>query len=362
METHAYVETDPDKKLYRTWDGTQQGSPLSPLLFNIYINNLRKYIPESLLDANKSEAAKKRLIMLYADDLFISTPEADIPTLIPGLNRFAQDWDVEFAPQKCIQIGGNKRFGLNTDESFDYQESAKYLGVPLIKTGVDTKLLNSAMAGKVTSATEGILKHVDIELLSIRRQGLVFNTFVRPHIEYAAQIFMMFNDQFQRHLFMMHQKSISLIITTLREATQYQLLCYLLNCPSPAARTVNLTAKMVDKYCNGPKSTFEKLVSAAYSEVQQDFNINKFLNLLNRLRNEKEDLKQATLLKTVTKELHLQSLRRYGFTFQQPSLAKTKKLNCLLDDFSITKLIIESINTTPPELFSIEGLLSLREA
>ena len=77
----------------------KQGSILSPLLFNIFINEL-------LLQLKPMNSGVKILdfhinVLAYADDLnLISTTAAGLQKLINTCYQYAQTWRMRFNPQK----------------------------------------------------------------------------------------------------------------------------------------------------------------------------------------------------------------------------------------------------------------------
>ena len=114
----------------------QQGNPLSPLLFNLYINDLFKNItsknPISLDNTNHFNA------LMYADDLIIlSTSKEGLQSNLNALNDYCKKWklDINYVKTKCLTFtnGTQKEkhnFTLNS-ETIENVKEYKYLGITI---------------------------------------------------------------------------------------------------------------------------------------------------------------------------------------------------------------------------------------
>ena len=78
--------------------GVPQGTVLGPILFLVYINDLADYLEHSKL-------------RLFADDSIIYREiksQADCQLLQYAALKWEKDWFMEFHPDKCICLKGNK--------------------------------------------------------------------------------------------------------------------------------------------------------------------------------------------------------------------------------------------------------------
>ena len=95
--------------------GVRQGDVLSPLLFNIYINDITKYIGEGNAPSLDGVVANS---LLYADDLVIlSTDEMDLQDKLNKLVDFCDEWQLEINEEKK-QNYRNEKKGVWTREKY----------------------------------------------------------------------------------------------------------------------------------------------------------------------------------------------------------------------------------------------------
>ena len=118
----------------------RQGDVLSPLLFNIYINDITKYIGEGNAPSLDGVVVNS---LLYADDLVIlSTDEMDLQDKLNKLVDFCDEWQLEINEEKSKIIEMRKR-GSGRGESMlikekymiEYVAEYKYLGVVITEKG-----------------------------------------------------------------------------------------------------------------------------------------------------------------------------------------------------------------------------------
>ena len=145
--------------------GLKQGCNLSPLLFNLFIND---FLAQINMPFDHSPLLQNIPIngLMYADDLvLISETEAGLQNLLDILHRYTESWFLQInkSKTKCVHFSrtkfdpaGQMKFGSDTLES---TESYCYLGTTFTKNGS----LNGAgrvLHDKAIKAMYGLLQKV----------------------------------------------------------------------------------------------------------------------------------------------------------------------------------------------------------
>ena len=164
--------------------GIPQGSVLGPLLFVLYINDL----PDSV----------QSNILLFADDTKIfrqvfTTEDAEaLQKDIDALNQWSEKWLLKFNIDKCHVLSLGKfdkiththRYKLYGDE-LEHVFEEKDLGVI-----IDMELtFEEHMASKIKKANGimGLIRRT-FSFLDAETFKTLYTSFVRPHLEYANQV------------------------------------------------------------------------------------------------------------------------------------------------------------------------------
>ena len=130
--------------------GVRQGENLSPLLFSIYLNDLRHYLQASGLQGVRCETADddnimiflKLFILLFADDtVLFSNSKEDLQRTLNCFENYCDTWHLKVNISKTkIIIFSHRRPSTNIKFYFKGEEieivnEYKYLGIYLSRSG-----------------------------------------------------------------------------------------------------------------------------------------------------------------------------------------------------------------------------------
>lgn len=181
--SYSYLDINNMKgDITETYEGTHQGSPLSPLLWNLYLDQVSPLLPQHKLSETPDP---NLLILFYADDIVISGTSAKVQFVLDLLYSFAQTMDIEFSPEKCIQLGPGDT-EINGCRLL-IAETAKYLGIQFNKFGIDMSHATTT-ANKVIATINHMHSRLPMRKLNLEKRIIIFKTFIRPKLEYASQI------------------------------------------------------------------------------------------------------------------------------------------------------------------------------
>ena len=180
--------------------GVPQGSPLSSLLFNIYVRDLG-YVNQ----LNISQFADDIVIWVIGDK--IETIQRELNSKLKIINKIITSIDLEFAPNKCIVTTFTKKW-KNIKEpnimlngiKLKNTKSAKYLGIIF-----DSKLTwknNTSYIVKKVNKRIGALKCLSRKSNNIHQSDMLnlYKLFIRPVLEYGSEIWGKMNQGYCKKL------------------------------------------------------------------------------------------------------------------------------------------------------------------
>ena len=183
-------------KKFKYSRGVRQGCILSPLLFNLYSNEL----PFSL---NKTETSDSLILpdgtklnsLLYADDLIIlSRSKHGLQNCLNTLNHFCKSWKLDVNLKKTkVMIFQNKTRKLQNQNFYldnrlvETTQEYTYLGVKLTSTGNFTAA-KKQLSEKGLYALFGIRKYSNINRFPPQLASKLFDTMISPILTYNCEV------------------------------------------------------------------------------------------------------------------------------------------------------------------------------
>ena len=195
--SYAYIKLAGHlSKKFRIAKGTEQGHPLSPDLFKIFLHDL-----SDLLDDSDCPQLCHKLIshLLWADDLIMLSfsPETSQKQL-DILNKYCIDWGIEvneiktqvviFGSNSNINKGDSKKLSFKLgDKLLEIVDTYCYLGVVLHSSG-ELRTAQQTLKTKAMRAFFGLKRTVIRSKLSFKSLSTLFDSLIKPIALYGAPV------------------------------------------------------------------------------------------------------------------------------------------------------------------------------
>ena len=173
--------------------GVQQGNPLSPLLFKLYISDIFQSIANkdtvTLDDSNHLNA------LMYADDLIlISTTKEGLQHSLDSLQAYCEKWklDINYKKSKVMVFskGAQKeknKYTIN-NKTLEIVREYKYLGIVINCKNCSFTPTLKDLHCKGSRAMYALFSLLPIKLLSIRTLLNLFDACIAPIILYGSEV------------------------------------------------------------------------------------------------------------------------------------------------------------------------------
>ena len=204
---------DEYKRTYELDVGIPEGEPVSPTLFNLFIDTLfarLENVPPqvSMLPVNG-----------FADDvLLMAKGENELQLLLQVCTDWAEEYFVYWAPHKSKVLSQRELSGTLTlaGETLERVEIARYLGVSISSKGITNDSMSDRM--ETARARVNLLRGSGLisKRIHVRRMRTNFVTFIRPTYEYAQALFKPSNTQIFSILELQKSAGIAVQIKTWR--------------------------------------------------------------------------------------------------------------------------------------------------
>ena len=175
--------------------GVRQGCILSPLLFNLFLNELPLSIDYNKTDPILLPNGSHVNTLLYADDLvFISRSKIGLQNCLNTLESFCSTWLLEvnlkktkvMIFQKCNRKPKNLQFYYQHN-FIDIVQEYTYLGIKITPNGCFT-MAQKNLCEKAQRAIFKVQKYANISKLPLRLAFKIFDATILPILTYGGEI------------------------------------------------------------------------------------------------------------------------------------------------------------------------------
>ena len=175
--------------------GVRQGCVLSPLLFNIYINELPKLLEETNTDPFVLPNGTTISSLFYADDLVIlSKSRSSLQNSLNVLHTWSKKWMMEVNLKKTktmiLQKHKSKIQNLNLfigNNPVSITNEYTYLGLKLTPNTTFT-VANQQLSDKAKHALYKIRKNIDFHCLRPKPACNIFDSVISPILLYNSEV------------------------------------------------------------------------------------------------------------------------------------------------------------------------------
>ena len=196
MYSHNKTCVKVDNQITEYFDcniGVRQGDPMSPTLFNIFINDLAASLEQGPCDNARIENFECGF-MFYADDLVLLSQTKDgLQRSIDIVSKYCQDWSISINAKKSKVMVCNKKLSVKdkfvvVNETLEIVKKYNYLGVIISHTSSFNQAIET-LTKKAMKCSFSIGKLLSAQYFTpIDVQLHCFDIMVKPVLLYCSEI------------------------------------------------------------------------------------------------------------------------------------------------------------------------------
>ena len=173
--------------------GVRQGCVLSPILFDVFIDQLARDVKALGLGVEMEDGGENLSLLMYADDIvLVAESEEDLQLMMNAVARYCTHWRLQVNLGKTKTMVFGERgvgkcnimwHGTVLQEVTEY----KYLGLLFEKNGWKKEKAKMLRKAKKAAAMAWGLA-VRVGNMTVKGMNNMWSALVRPHLEYGAEV------------------------------------------------------------------------------------------------------------------------------------------------------------------------------
>ena len=179
--------------------GVRQGCPLSPLLFNIFINELAGKLCDTSSSPITLPNGTELNCLIYADDIVILSRSPDgLQHKLDNLKSYCNNWGMNLNIKKTKCLTFQKKNKVEKRQSFAYGEhkienvaSYTYLGMTISANG-SFHMSTENLCSKAKRAIFAINNRFPLKQLPVKIALKLFDSAIAPILLYGSEVFSLF--------------------------------------------------------------------------------------------------------------------------------------------------------------------------
>ena len=168
---------------------------MSPILFNLFINDIFKKLQEAGCDPVTPNEDEKLNALAYADDIvLLSTSKEGLQKAIDTVQQYCTDWRLKMNSSKTktmVFSRGNQKinctFSIN-GVPLENTKEYKYLGIPVHKKNCSFNTALKYLRTKATRALFALKSKINITQVPVHLALKLFDALIKPILLYSSEV------------------------------------------------------------------------------------------------------------------------------------------------------------------------------